>query len=779
MKSIILILIQFALIASLTGCGSGSSDPTPESDSTAVNGVTLSLPATTLNINDTATISVAITPNNATNQDVTWVSDNTDVATIDASGLLTAVSAGSAVITATTSDGSFTDTINIDVVEQQTAFSLQSPVLSEGQAMPITYTCDGDGISPALSWGSAPEGTTSFALIMDHIPPEGDNRWYWIMYDIPVDVTSIGDNETVGTLGNNVVNGLNEYSPPCSQGPGLKEYTFTLYALSDAPDLTNVNPVNQEALLSAIENITVEATALNVTYEREEEMMASSCEAIEQSVLDSGFSDVSVTCDMDYAYVTSDTYPSHDLMNGITGTNEQIPVPALNYAAPIKLAPQIANSVTSIDAALGVAVNGVPIYDYSAQGELDPGEYDPRTDTVLLGQLDNCSGHAGRGDDYHYHASPTCMIEAMANQGDAAIIGWGYDGYPIYGNNNPDGTIIAATDLDVCNGQADDTFGYRYHTSTEPPYIIQCLVGEVDTAILPRVSPLSGDTTGARANLMPPQGGVENLNHTISEDGTRLMTYDYQGEAYYVRYSPSVTLENCYDFEQRTISNGGIIENGTYCRTPQEDMAAAPEPGAMREFKLEVWADNWFAAYLGDVLIIEDSVSIDTERSFNSETTEFDAEYPLHLNFIVKDFKENDTGLEYIGLGNQQMGDGGIIAQITNTADQSVVAVTDSNWKCQVIHEAPLDKSCESSSDPIAGVAPCDFISIDEPANWKSNAYDDSDWPYATEHTATAVDPKDGYDDIVWDTTARFIWGPDLETNNTLLCRVTINAPAP
>ena len=71
------------------------------------------------------------------------------------------------------------------------------------------------------------------------------------------------------------------------------------------------------------------------------------------------------------------------------------------------------------------------------------------------------------------------MIEQMKNAGDAAIIGWAYDGFPIYGDNNPDGTHIALDVLDVCNGQPDATFGYRYHTSTEAPYIIQCLMGEV------------------------------------------------------------------------------------------------------------------------------------------------------------------------------------------------------------------------------------------------------------------------------------------------------------
>ena len=62
-------------------------------------------------------------------------------------------------------------------------------------------------------------------------------------------------------------------------------------------------------------------------------------------------------------------------------------------------------------------------------------------------------------------------------------------------------------------------------------------------------------------------------------------------------------------------------------------------------FKLEAWADNWFAGYLGEELIVEDSVSITTERSFNAEMVTFNADYPLYLNFILKDFKENDSGL--------------------------------------------------------------------------------------------------------------------------------------
>ena len=129
----------------------------------------------------------------------------------------------------------------------------------------------------------------------------------------------------------------------------------------------------------------------------------------------------------------------------------------------------------------------------------------------------------------------------------------------------------------------------------------------------------------------------------------------------------------------------------------------------------DVWADNWFALYLGEELLIEDSVSISTERSFNAESFSFNADFPVVLNFVVKDFKENDTGLEYIGKGNQQMGDGGFIAQVTHQATGEVVLTSSSAWKCLTIHKAPLNKECASSTNPDED---CQFTKSDEPDGW-------------------------------------------------------------
>ncbi len=191
--------------------------------------------------------------------------------------------------------------------------------------------------------------------------------------------------------------------------------------------------------------------------------------------------------------------------------------------------------------------------------------------------------------------------------------------------------------------------------------------------------------------------------------------------------------------------------------------------------KGEVWSDNWFSMYVDGELTIEDSVPITTERSFNQETFQFQADKPVQMAFVLKDFKENDTGLEYIGTNRQQMGDGGFIAQFTNTATNEVIAFSDSSWKCLVIHQAPLDKACEKEANPIAGSGSCQFSTIAEPVGWKNADFDDSQWLSAHEYSASDVSPKDGYDQIKWDARAKLIWGTDLETDNTILCRAQLS----
>lgn len=187
----------------------------------------------------------------------------------------------------------------------------------------------------------------------------------------------------------------------------------------------------------------------------------------------------------------------------------------------------------------------------------------------------------------------------------------------------------------------------------------------------------------------------------------------------------------------------------------------------------EVWADNWFALYAGDTLIKQDSVPYNTEKSFNAESFTFDIALPATLSVIMKDFKENDTGLEYIGSSRQQIGDGGFAAQFMDAATGELLMVSNESWRCISIHQAPTNKSCERSSDP---ENECAATMQPEPDNWKNTDFDDSAWPETVVHPPQAVRPHGGYRDVSWRPETQLIWAEDLEIDNTVLCRFTIPA---
>jgi len=191
-------------------------------------------------------------------------------------------------------------------------------------------------------------------------------------------------------------------------------------------------------------------------------------------------------------------------------------------------------------------------------------------------------------------------------------------------------------------------------------------------------------------------------------------------------------------------------------------------------FTADVWADNWFELRINGTKVAEDSVPITTERSFNAESFEFVVDRPFVIGLVAKDFKENDSGLEYIGTQRQQMGDGGVILQIKDSLGE-LVAVSNAEWQCLEIHSAPIDKSCEKAANPVAGEGACAFEKKAPPASWDQADFDVSGWPKATIYSELEVSPKGGYDRINWSDEAKLIWGPDLEQTNTIICRLVVD----
>ena len=86
----------------------------------AVTGISLDKSELSLAVEKTTTLTATVTPSDATNQNVTWTSDNTAVAAVSDEGLVTAIAVGTANITVTTEDGAYTATCAVTVTEFET-----------------------------------------------------------------------------------------------------------------------------------------------------------------------------------------------------------------------------------------------------------------------------------------------------------------------------------------------------------------------------------------------------------------------------------------------------------------------------------------------------------------------------------------------------------------------------------------------------------------------------------------------------------------------------------
>jgi phosphatidylethanolamine-binding protein (PEBP) family uncharacterized protein/Ca2+-binding EF-hand superfamily protein len=146
-------------------------------------------------------------------------------------------------------------------------FMLTSPVMEDLTEMPKEYTGDGEASTLPLDWKGAPAGTQSYALIMDHSDPEGQKKWYWTLYDIPSNITSLPKNaQGIGKVGTGF-KGQIGYEPPHSKGPGAKTYVITMYALSAPLSLTqSPREVNREVLLTAMQGKVLASSSLRVVH---------------------------------------------------------------------------------------------------------------------------------------------------------------------------------------------------------------------------------------------------------------------------------------------------------------------------------------------------------------------------------------------------------------------------------------------------------------------------------------------------------------------------------
>jgi Raf kinase inhibitor-like YbhB/YbcL family protein len=148
----------------------------------------------------------------------------------------------------------------------QPAFSLSSAAFQEGDAIPPEYTCDGEDISPELSWAGAPDGAASLMLVMDD--PDAGGWVHWVVFNLPAADGSLPRNIPAGPLASGALHGVNSWGDAAYGGPcphsAEHRYVFTLYALDT--DLGLEAGATGDDLLQAAAGHVLESVSLIGVY---------------------------------------------------------------------------------------------------------------------------------------------------------------------------------------------------------------------------------------------------------------------------------------------------------------------------------------------------------------------------------------------------------------------------------------------------------------------------------------------------------------------------------
>ena len=135
------------------------------------------------------------------------------------------------------------------------------------------------------------------------------------------------------------------------------------------------------------------------------------------------------------------------------------------FKIPLNPAVNAAHSATPLGP-IGIALNGVPFFNQYA------GPSQPLTSEVT--SFDKYWGHPQQSGMYHYHVEPLYLTTVISTK--SGLLGFLLDGFPVYGPQEEDGTLVTNAMLDVYHGHShakvDFPKGiYHYHFTSDAPYL--------------------------------------------------------------------------------------------------------------------------------------------------------------------------------------------------------------------------------------------------------------------------------------------------------------------
>jgi Raf kinase inhibitor-like YbhB/YbcL family protein len=127
------------------------------------------------------------------------------------------------------------------IEEEIIKLSITSDAFNDGGTIPSKYTCDGQDISPVVSWQGIPDGTESIALIMDDPDALGRTFVHWVIFNIPGNATGLPEG-VPSDLDDSSLQGKTDfgkigYGGPCPPSGNPHRYVFKVYALDTELDL--------------------------------------------------------------------------------------------------------------------------------------------------------------------------------------------------------------------------------------------------------------------------------------------------------------------------------------------------------------------------------------------------------------------------------------------------------------------------------------------------------------------------------------------------------------
>lgn len=149
--------------------------------------------------------------------------------------------------------------------------TISSPSFAEGNRIPDKHVRDLANLSPALDWEGEPEGTRSYAIIVEDPDAPRGTFTHWAVYDIPAERHHL--DEGAGRRGTGLHQGANDFGNPSYDGPapphghGPHHYHFRIAALN--VDHLNVQPTDSaEAIWAAARPHMLAEAEIVAVYER-------------------------------------------------------------------------------------------------------------------------------------------------------------------------------------------------------------------------------------------------------------------------------------------------------------------------------------------------------------------------------------------------------------------------------------------------------------------------------------------------------------------------------